>query len=156
MNVQIDWAKVKQSLGDSSWFTVAWEWFQTLLGRVCDFVLWVTMIFACYQLIPGAPLPSPQVSVVMFVLQFVALDIGGLSLLQIARRRGLERWSYVCWIAYILIGITLITIAYSGIQHAVPGLNPQVIDAAKTVPIKAGSANLPRRIVMPVFSAVMR
>jgi len=85
----------KEMLKDSSWFTIAWEWFQTLLGRICDFVLWVTMIFACYQLIPGAPLPDKSVSVMMFVLQFIALDIGGMSLLQIARRRGLGRWSYV-------------------------------------------------------------
>ncbi len=112
-----------EMLKDSSWFTIAWEWFQTLLGRICDFVLWVTMIFACYQLIPGAPLPPQQLSITMFVLQFVALDIGGLSLLQIARRRGLDRYGYVSWIAYILIGITLVTIAYAGIQHAIPGLS---------------------------------
>jgi hypothetical protein len=105
-------------LKDSSWVTIAWEWLQSLLGRAVDFVLWVTMIFACYQLIPGAPMPSQALSVFTFVLQFVALDIGGMSLNQIGQRHGLDRWSYTRVVAYACIFVTLVTIVFAGIQHA--------------------------------------
>jgi septal ring factor EnvC (AmiA/AmiB activator) len=117
---------VKERLKDSSWVTMAWEWFQTLLGRAVDSVLWVTMIFACYQLIPGALQPAASVSVFMFVAQFVALDIGGLSLNQMARSRGLPKYAYARIVAYILIGITLTTLTFAGIQHAVPHMDPNI------------------------------
>jgi hypothetical protein len=116
----------KEILKDSSWVTIAWEWLQTLLGRAVDAVLWVTMIFACYQLIPGAPQPPTALSVFMFIAQFVALDIGGLGLNQMARHQGLPRWAYTRIIAYCLISITLITITYAGIEHAVPNLDPEI------------------------------
>ena len=108
----------KDMLKDSSWVTIAWEWLQSLLGRTVDFILWVTMIFACYQLIPGAPMPAAGVSVFMFVLQFIALDIGGMSLNQIGQRHGLDRWSYTRVVAYVCISVTLVTIIFAGIQHA--------------------------------------
>jgi predicted nucleic acid-binding Zn-ribbon protein len=113
---ELDW---KAILRDSIWLTVAWEWLQTLLGRAVDLVLWVTMIFSCYQLIPGAPQPPTTISTFMFVLQFVALDVGGMSLNRLAQQQGLDRWAYARVVAYILIGITLVTISYAGIEHAV-------------------------------------
>lgn len=116
----------KDYLKDSSWVTVAWEWLQSLLGRAVDFVLWVTMIFACYQLIPGAPVPVQGISVFMFVVQFVALDIGGMSLNQIGQRHGLDRWSYTRVVAYACILVTLSTIVFAGIQHAVPNIPDNV------------------------------
>jgi hypothetical protein len=109
----------KDMLKDSSWVTIAWEWLQSLLGRTVDFILWVTMIFACYQLIPGAPMPTQGVSVFMFVMQFIALDIGGMSLNQIGQRHGLHTWSYTRVVAYACIFVTLVTIVFAGIEHAI-------------------------------------
>ena len=108
----------KDMLKDSSWVTIAWEWLQSLLGRTVDFILWVTMIFACYQLIPGAPMPAQGVSVFMFVMQFIALDIGGMSLNQIGQRHRLDTWSYTRVVAYACISVTLLTIIFAGIEHA--------------------------------------
>jgi hypothetical protein len=109
----------QERLKDSSWVTIGWEWLQALLGRSVDFVLWTTMIFSCYQLIPGAPQPATEVSTCMFILQFIALDVGGLGLNRLAEQQGLNRWAYARVVAYILIGITLVTISYVGIEHAV-------------------------------------
>jgi hypothetical protein len=120
---ELDW---KAILRESTWLTAVWEWLQTLLGRAVDLVLWVTMIFSCYQLIPGATQPPASVSTFMFVLQFIALDVGGMSLNRLAQQQGLDRWAYSRVIAYILIGITLITISYAGMEHAV------TIDASVT------------------------
>jgi hypothetical protein len=97
------------------------------------------MIFACYQLIPKAPQPPTELSVFMFVAQFVALDVGGLGLNQIARRQGLPIWSYARIVAYCLIGITLITITYAGIEHAIPGLDPQVTVVVEVILVIARS-----------------
>ncbi len=109
----------QERLKDSSWVTIGWEWLQVLLGRSVDFVLWTTMIFSCYQLIPGPPQAPAGVSTFMFILQFIALDIGGLGLNRLAQQQGLSRWAYARVVAYILIGITLVTISYAGIEHAV-------------------------------------
>jgi len=108
----------KGRLKDSSWVTLAWDWFQTFLGRTVEAVLWLTMICTCYSLIPGAPPLPSSVSTVVFIAQFVALDIGGIGLNKLAIQQGLGQWSYTRVIAYILIGITLITITYAGIEHA--------------------------------------
>jgi hypothetical protein len=113
---ELDWKTILQ---ESTWLTAVWEWLQKLLGRAVDLVLWVTMVFSCYQLIPGAPQPAPSVSTTMFILQFIALDVGGLSLDRLAQQQGLDRFAYSRVIAYILIGITLVTISYAGIEHAV-------------------------------------
>jgi hypothetical protein len=120
---ELNW---REMLKESTWVTIAWEWLQKLLGRSVDAVLWVTMIFSGYQLIPGAPQPPIMISTFMFVLQFIALDVGGLGLNQLAQQQGLSRWAYSRVIAYILIGITLVTITYSGIHHAVPAIPDQV------------------------------
>lgn len=129
----------KTRLIDSSWFTVAWDWLQNLLTRAVDFILWVTMIFACYQLIPGAPQPDAEISVFMFICQFVALDIGGIGLNKVGMQRGLGRWSYTRVVAYILIGITLVTVAYAGFQHAVPGIPHEVTIGIEVVLVVARS-----------------
>lgn len=115
----------KDRLKDSSWVTIAWEWFQSLLGRAVDFVLWVTMIFACYQLIPGAPAPDTSVSTFMFILQFVALDIGGMGLRQLAQRHSLDKKAFTYKIAYACILVTFITLIFAGIQHAA-SVDPEV------------------------------
>jgi predicted RNase H-like nuclease (RuvC/YqgF family) len=77
------------------------------------------MICSCYQLIPGASQPLSSISSLVFILQFIGLDVGGLGLNKAAQQQGLLRLSYARVIAYILIGITLVTVAYAGIEHAV-------------------------------------
>ena len=108
----------KERLADSSWVTLCWDWFMTLVGRAVEAVLWVTMAFCCYQLIPAAPQPLPGVSACAFIAQFLALDAGGLGLYKLAEQQGLGRWAYARVVSSVLIGITLVTVAYAGIQHA--------------------------------------
>lgn len=117
---------VKESLKESTWITISWEWLQKLLGRAVDPVLWVTMIYAGYQLIPNAPQPPDVLNTFMFVCQFIALDLGGLGLNQLAKEQGQGPKSYARRVAYILIGITLVTITYSGIHHAFPQIPANV------------------------------
>jgi hypothetical protein len=103
---------------DSSWITLLWEWFKMLLGRAADPVLWITMLFSAYQLIPGAPQPPAGVSTTMFIMQFVALDIGGLGMLQLADQHHLSNQAFAKRMAFGLIGTTLITVLYAGLGNA--------------------------------------
>ena len=125
-------------LKDSSWVTIAWDWFQTLLGRAVEAVLWVTMVFSCYQLIPTAPQMAPGISTFMFILQFIGLDVGGIGLNKLAQAQGLQKWSYVRVISYILIGITLVTVAYAGIERAVK-IDPSVTGGIEVALVVARS-----------------
>lgn len=120
----------RERLKDSSWVTIAWDWFQTLLGRAVEGILWVTMVFSCYQLIPFAPQAPVSVSTFMFILQFIGLDVGGIGLNKLAQGQGLYKWSFVRVVSYILIGITLVTVAYAGVERAVK------IDASTTYGIE--------------------
>lgn len=122
----VNWQGAREMFSESTWVTIAWEWLQKLLGRSVDLVLWVTMIYSGYQLIPGAPQADVKVSTFMFIVQFIALDVGGLGLNQLGQQQGLDRWSYARVVAYILIGITLVTITYSGIHHALPNIDAHV------------------------------
>lgn len=144
MTRRLNWQTIWDMFKESTWITMLWEWFQTLLGRMVDFILWVTMIFSGYQLIPGAPQPSQGVSNFMFILQFVALDVGGLGLNQLGQRHGLGRWSFARVVAYILIGITLVTITYAGIHHAIPNIPTAWNNAVEVALVVA-------RAVMTVF-----
>lgn len=113
------WLAIAQELfRESTWITIAWEWLQKLLGRAVDLVLWITMVYSGYQLIPGAPQASPGLSSFMFIAQFIALDVGGLGLNQLGQQAGLPRNAFSRIVAYILIGITLVTISYAGVHHA--------------------------------------
>lgn len=112
------WDKAREMFRESTWITIAWEWLQKLLGRAVDLVLWITMVYSGYQLIPGAPQASPGFSSFMFIAQFIALDIGGLGLNQLGQQAGLPRSAFSRVVAFILIGITLITITYAGVHHA--------------------------------------
>jgi hypothetical protein len=117
-------------LKSSSWLTIAWDWFMNLMARAVEPVLWVTLIFSCYQLIPQAP-PAPAVLVnLSFILQFIALDVGGAGLLKLAQAQELPRWSYPRLLAYALIGVTLFTVSYAGLQHVL------VIDAHFTIAVE--------------------
>ena len=120
----------KDLLRDSSWVTIAWDWFMTFLSRAAESVLWVSMVFSCYQLIPGAPQPPASASNGVFICQFIALDVGGMGLNKLAQRQGLSRWSYVRVIAYILIAVTLITVGYAGLERVFP-LDPTVTKAVE-------------------------
>ena len=110
----------KDLLRDSSWVTMAWDWFMTFLSRAAESVLWATMVFSCYQLIPGAPQPPASVSNTVFICQFIALDVGGMGLNKLAQGQGLGRWSSARVIASILIAVTLITVGYAGLEHVFP------------------------------------
>jgi hypothetical protein len=71
--------RIKRSLAQSTYITAAWTWFMILAAKAAEPVLVASVLYASVKLLPLVHFP-PQYDVVVFIAQFVALDIGGLSL----------------------------------------------------------------------------
>ena|SRR5450755_686658 len=76
-------ARIKRSLAQSDYITAAWTWFMILAGKAAEPVLVASVLYASVKLLPIVHFP-PQFDVAVFIAQFVALDIGGLSLNKLA------------------------------------------------------------------------
>jgi peptidoglycan hydrolase CwlO-like protein len=74
----------------------------------------------------------------MFVLQFVALDIGGMGLRQLAQRHGLEKGAYTYKIANACIAVTFATLIFAGLQHATT-INPELTTWVEVILVIARS-----------------
>ena len=75
--------RIKRSLVQSNYITATWTWFMTLAAKAAEPVLVASVLYASVKLLPIVHFPS-QYDVVVFIAQFVALDIGGLSLNKLA------------------------------------------------------------------------
>jgi hypothetical protein len=71
--------RIKRSLAQSTSITAAWTWFLILAAKAAEPVLVASVLYASVKLLPIVHVP-PQYDVVIFIAQFVALDIRGLSL----------------------------------------------------------------------------
>jgi hypothetical protein len=76
-------ARIKRSFMQSDYITAGWNWFMVLAGKAAEPVLVMSVLYASVKLLPVVHFP-PQADVVVFIAQFVALDIGGLSLNKLA------------------------------------------------------------------------
>lgn len=78
-------SKRKHAWKHSTWITAAWEWFLELVGRAAEAILVVSVLYASVKLLPVVHMPA-SLDVVVFIAQFVALDVGGLSLGKLAKQ----------------------------------------------------------------------
>lgn len=69
----------------SNYITWVWNWFLMLSGKAAEAVLTASVIYSCARLLPTVHTPVSLDNTV-FVLQMVALDIGGLSLRKMANQ----------------------------------------------------------------------
>ncbi len=69
----------------SIYITTAWDWFMMLVGKAAEAVLTITVIYACAKMLPEVHTPA-AVDNFIFVVQMVALDLGGLSLRKLANQ----------------------------------------------------------------------
>lgn len=76
-------ARIKRALAQSTYITAAWNWFMILAGKAAEPVLVASVLYASVKLLPIVHLP-PELDVVVFIAQLVALDVGGLSLNKLA------------------------------------------------------------------------
>jgi hypothetical protein len=114
--------RIKRSLAQSTYITTAWTWFMILAGKAAEPVLVASVLYASVKLLPIVHLP-PQVDVVVFIAQFMALDIGGLSLNKLAdqaKKDGNEDGARQAkHLSLALVAVMLIGVIMAGVNQIV-------------------------------------
>jgi len=76
------WDAFKTNFLQSNYITDFWNWLLTLLSKSAELVLFGSILYSSYQLIPGVPMVPPAIDAFLFLVQQAALDIGGMGLLK--------------------------------------------------------------------------
>jgi hypothetical protein len=114
--------RIKRSLVQSTYITAAWTWFLILAAKAAEPVLVASVLYASVKLLPIVHFP-PQYDVVIFIAQFVALDIGGLSLNTLAGQAKQEGnddgASQAKRLSIALVVVMLVGVIMAGIEQVV-------------------------------------
>lgn len=115
-------AQIKRALAQSTYITAAWNWFMILAGKAAEPVLVASVLYASVKLLPIVHF-APQFDVVVFIAQFVALDIGGLSLNKLAdqaKQDGNEQGAtHAKRLSLALVGVMLIGVIMAGVDQII-------------------------------------
>ena len=143
--------RIKRSLAQSNYITAAWTWFMILAGKAAEPVLVASVLYASVKLLPMVHFP-PQCDVVVFIAQFVALDVGGLSLTKLAdqaKREGNEDGAKQARrLSIALVGIMLVGVIMAGLDQIVK-LDGQVATVIDTLLVIA------RAVMAVLYSRVI-
>src|SRR6267154_6493017 len=99
------WEAFKRSWIYSNYITDFWTWLLTLLSKSAELVLFGSILYSSYQLVPGVPPVPPAIDAFLFLVQQAALDIGGMGLLKLAKRAGLSKDAFP-----MRVGVTLVVL----------------------------------------------
>ncbi len=114
--------RIKHSLAQSNYITAAWTWFMILAGKAAEPVLVASVLYASVKLLPIVHFP-PQFDVAVFIAQFVALDIGGLSLNKLAdqaKKGGNDEGAkHARRLSLALVAVMLIGVIMAGVDQIV-------------------------------------
>lgn len=143
--------RIKRAFAQSSYITAAWNWFMILAGKAAEPVLVTSVLYASVKLLPIVHFP-PQFDVVVFIAQFVALDIGGLSLNKLAdqaKKDGNDEGAkHARHLSIALVGVMLIGVIMAGVDQIVK-LDGQVGTVIDTILLIA------RAIMAVLYSRVI-
>jgi hypothetical protein len=143
--------RIQRSLAQSTYITAAWTWFMILAAKAAEPVLVASVLYASVKLLPIVHFP-PQYDVVVFIAQFVALDIGGLSLNKLADQakqdgndEGAKQAKHL---SLSLVAVMLISVIMAGIDQIVK-LDGQIGTVIDTILIIA------RAVMAVLYSRVI-
>ena len=112
----------KYIFAQSTYITAIWAWFMILAGKAAEPVLVASVLYASVKLLPIVHFP-PQFDVMVFIAQFVALDIGGLSLNKLAdqaKKEGNEEGAIQARrLSLALVVVMLIGVIMAGVDQIV-------------------------------------
>lgn len=115
-------SRIKRSFAQSTYITTGWNWFMILAGKAAEPVLVASVLYASVKLLPIVRFPA-QLDVAVFIAQFVALDIGGLSLNKLAdqaKKDGNEEGAkHARHLSIALVGVMLIGVVMAGVDQIV-------------------------------------
>lgn len=115
-------SRIKRSFAQSTYITTGWNWFMILAGKAAEPVLVASVLYASVKLLPIVHFP-PQFDVVVFIAQFVALDIGGLSLNKLADQAkkdgNYEGATHARRLSIALVSIMLVGVIMAGVDQII-------------------------------------
>jgi len=105
----------------------------TLMSKAAEMVLFGTVLYSGYQLLPGVPHVPAPIDAAVFVIQQGALDIGGMGLLKLAKRAGLPRDAFPVRLGAALVVLMILNVALASIKHTFPMIAGGVFVGIETV-----------------------
>ena len=127
------WDAFKSSFKQSNYITDFWNWFMTLMSKAAEMVLFGTVLYSGYQLLPGVPHVPAAIDAAVFVIQQGALDIGGMGLLKLAKRAGLPKEAFPVRLGVALVVLMILNVALASIKHTLPMIPDEVFVGIETV-----------------------
>ena len=100
----------------SDYITALWNWFMGLAGKAAEPVLFASVLYSGYQLVPGVPQAGANVNAIMFVIQQAALDIGGMGLMKLAKQAKLKKASFPYCVGMILVGLMIANVIMASLE----------------------------------------
>src|SRR5260370_8081253 len=114
------WDAFKSSFKQSNYITDFWNWFMTLMSKAAEMVLFGTVLYSGYQLLPGVPHVPATIDAAVFVIQQGALDIGGMGLLKLAKRANLAKDAFPVRLGMSLVVLMIFNLPPAPITPPLP------------------------------------
>src|SRR5258707_13779020 len=114
------WDVFTSRFKQSNYIADFWNWFMTLMSKAAEMVLFGTVLYSGYQLLPGVPHVPASVDAAVFVIQQGALDIGGMGLLKLAKRANLAKGAFPVRLGMSLVVLMILNMALASIKHTLP------------------------------------
>src|SRR5579859_7553990 len=127
------WDAFRKSFKQSNYITDFWNWFMTLMSKAAEMVLFGTVLYSGYQLLPAVPHVPAPIDAAVFVIQQGALDIGGMGLLKLAKRAGLPRDSFPVRLGASLVVLMILNVALASVKHTLPMIPEGVFVGIETL-----------------------
>lgn len=140
-----------RGLARSAWITCTWDWFMQFSGRGAEAVLTFSVIYSCARLLPQLHTPIALDNAV-FVAQMIALDVGGLSLIKLAKQARADNNESGADLA-MKVSIALITIMIANVVLSI--LQAIAPIPAQVVAICEGGLLVARAIMAVLYSHVI-
>jgi hypothetical protein len=96
-------------------------------------VLFGTVLYSGYQLLPGVPHVPASVDAAVFVIQQGALDIGGMGLVKLAKRANLAKDAFPVRLGMSLVVLMILNVALASIKHTLPMIPSGVFVGIETL-----------------------
>src|ERR1700730_10000276 len=127
------WDAFTSSFKQSNYITDFWNWFMTLMSKAAEMVLFCTVLYSGYQLLPVVPHVPATIDAAVFVIQQGALDIGGMGLLKLAKRAGLPRESFPVRLGASLVALVMLNVVLASVKHTLPMIPEGVFVGIETL-----------------------
>ena len=101
-----------------------------LAGKAAEPVLFASVLYSGYQLVPGVPQPSTGINAVAFITQQAALDVGGMGLIKLTKDEDPGKFKFARYVGYALITLMVVNmiVATAGRVFSIPAPSMQFVE----------------------------